>query len=424
MSEIQIEKISEILQVYVGQGWTITNLEVVPLLPKGENYCATVLGVSASLRSDEVKQTKVIRAIAKCSVSTGMFKIGFVNIYMREVYFYTRIISCLKEFARRHCKEDVEDMFPEFYGCSEQPEKATADSVLLIEDLTTKGFKIKDRFVGYDYDEIKVVLKTVAFFHGVPLAMKIKEPISFERNIKALSQIDLFPPEVDQDRLWEMVPNLEEDNETSTKLLLQILEDYCLPQKYINKMADFLASEYLALAGNKLHTVSGTEPFNTLVHNDVWINNIMHIMRDGSISETKLIDFQMYRYNHPAKDLMHLLFTSVKHDVLKEHLDYLIDFYYKELIANLLRMDCDVSRFDKQHFLEDINMSMGAIFGHIIYMIIFVVFGKRKPSSENFELPSVNGRMDDIAEEARNKFCFLVEQVFKRKWCTGIDSLQ
>ncbi|VEN56402.1 unnamed protein product [Callosobruchus maculatus] len=317
----------------------------------------------------------------------------------------------------------MEDMFPEFYGCSDQPQKATADSILLIEDLTTKGFEIKDRFVGYDYDEIQAVLKTVAFFHGVSLAMKIKDPISFEANIKSLSQIDLFSREV-MERLWEMVPDVEQDNESNAKLLLQILEDYHIPQQYIHKMANFLASQYLPFAGEKLHTVPGTEPFSTLIHNDLWINNIMHIIRNGSTSETKLIDFQMYRYNHPANDLMHLLFTSVKHAVLKEHLDDLIEFYYKELITSLLRMECDISGFEKQQFFKDINVSMEAVFGHIIYMILFVVFGKRKSDSDNYEPPSIKGKNDDIPEEAKKNFCFLVEQVFKRNWCIGIDGLQ
>nr|CAH7766754.1 unnamed protein product [Callosobruchus chinensis] len=139
MSDIQIVKIKQILQVYVGRDWTISNLKVWPLLPKGENYCTNVLGVSASLKLDKGKQTKAIQAIAKCSVSAGIFKIGFLNLYQREVNFYTRVIPCLKEFARKHYNEDMDDMFPEFYGCSEQPEKATADSVLLIEDMTAKG---------------------------------------------------------------------------------------------------------------------------------------------------------------------------------------------------------------------------------------------------------------------------------------------
>nr|CAH7766755.1 unnamed protein product [Callosobruchus chinensis] len=317
----------------------------------------------------------------------------------------------------------MDDMFPEFYGCSEQPEKATADSVLLIEDMTAKGLETKDRFVGYDYDEIKSVLKSVALFHGISLAMKVKEPINFDRTIMTLTQIDLFPKEFVNEP-WKMVAEDEQDDKISTELLLQILEDYHIPQQYIQKMADFLSSQHLAFAGVKLHTVPGTEPFSTLIHNDLWINNIMHIIRDGRISKTKLIDFQMYRYNHPAKDLMHVLFTSVKHDILKEHLDCLIDFYYEELIANLRRMKCDISGFKKQQFYEDINESMGAVFGHIIYMILFVVFGKRESENENFEPPSLKRRKDDIPEEAKKKFCFLVEQVFKRKWCTGIDGLQ
>ncbi|CAH2009225.1 unnamed protein product [Acanthoscelides obtectus] len=418
MKEIQIEKIKEILLKYFGQEWAIDNITVKPLLPEGEGVCSNILDVSATLsKLSGSKEIKVLRAVSKCPISKGLFATINSQMYRREVSFYTKIIPSLKEFGHRHCNLEIENFFPKFYGCSDEPDKANADFVLMIEDLGTKGYGSLDKCEGYDYDQIKHVLKNVALLHGTSLAMKVKEPGTFSACIKTFCEMELVPDEF-VDELWKFLPDFKQNEENIAKLLLQILEEHRMPQQYIRKMSDYFQKEKFSLAGLKLHTAPGSEPFNTLIHNDLWINNIMHIMKDGNISEMKLIDFQMYRYNHPAKDLMHLLFTSVKYDVLKQHLDDLIDFYYDNLMSALLEMNCDISRFEKRQFLKDITVSIGAIFGHIIYMVVFVIFGKRSNSE------TIEERLKDIPDEAKQKFCFLVEQVFERGWYKGIREIE
>jgi thiamine kinase-like enzyme len=74
----------------------------------------------------------------------------------------------------------------------------------------------------------------------------------------------------------------------------------------------------------------------TLVHADLWTNNILFKQdSDGNSNDVKIIDYQMSFWGSPNADLIYLLFTSVMDDVKVKHFDEIIEFYYVELRRSL-----------------------------------------------------------------------------------------
>uniref|UniRef100_A0A1B6MQH4 CHK kinase-like domain-containing protein n=1 Tax=Graphocephala atropunctata TaxID=36148 RepID=A0A1B6MQH4_9HEMI len=81
--------------------------------------------------------------------------------------------------------------------------------------------------------------------------------------------------------------------------------------------------------------------FNTLNHADSWTNNFMFKYNDdGSVSEIKLLDFQMVRYASPVIDLVYFIWSSASDDVRRHRLDELFLFYVDQLNNNLSRVNC------------------------------------------------------------------------------------
>lgn len=76
--------------------------------------------------------------------------------------------------------------------------------------------------------------------------------------------------------------------------------------------------------------------FNVLNHGDCWSNNIMfQYDAFGKIKNTLFIDFQVGKYGSPANDLYYFILSSANKEIKLKEFDYLIRFYYDNLIENL-----------------------------------------------------------------------------------------
>lgn len=85
--------------------------------------------------------------------------------------------------------------------------------------------------------------------------------------------------------------------------------------------------------------------FNTLNHDDLWCPNLMLTMSDTSETEDKpienviFIDFQFVYWASPATDLHFLLATSIDESLRPYHFYELVQFYHKQLVGYLERLN-------------------------------------------------------------------------------------
>lgn len=103
---------------------------------------------------------------------------------------------------------------------------------------------------------------------------------------------------------------------------------------YVNKLKK-LRSKLIKKCITDL--VASPDHFNTLLHGDMWTNNIMikHNPNDGRLENISLIDFQLSRWASPALDLHHLFNTSLEEDLRLYHQGELVQFFYYELTRML-----------------------------------------------------------------------------------------
>lgn len=90
-------------------------------------------------------------------------------------------------------------------------------------------------------------------------------------------------------------------------------------------------------------TEASDNQFSTLIHSDLWANNILVKYGDrekSMVEEVTFIDFQFVSYGSPAIDLYFFLFTSLQTELLSlEIIDEFVEFYCEYLTRFLFQLN-------------------------------------------------------------------------------------
>lgn len=110
----------------------------------------------------------------------------------------------------------------------------------------------------------------------------------------------------------------------------------------IMKQIDFCWKEQANLVSN-----DNDDVFNSICHNDFWVNNIMIKFERSPKEPTslKIFDFQLTKFAPVTLDLIFFLFTSLNYDLLHNSFDELVKEYYDEFIRILKVHSCSVEEF-------------------------------------------------------------------------------
>lgn len=189
---------------------------------------------------------------------------------------------------------------------------------VLMEDLHTKNFKNANRIEGLDMDHTKEVLRKMAQYHAAS-ACYVERYGQFGEDF----YVGVFS---------EKNRGLLTGFNASGSFLVQ-LKKWPNCQKYHEKLAD--TDKYLVDRLLEDQTVNVRE-FNVLNHGDCWSNNIMFQYDEfGKIQNTLFVDFAVGKYGSPANDLYYFILSSCRQNIKLAQFDYLIRFYYDNLIENL-----------------------------------------------------------------------------------------
>ncbi|XP_072375577.1 uncharacterized protein [Diabrotica undecimpunctata] len=110
------------------------------------------------------------------------------------------------------------------------------------------------------------------------------------------------------------------------------------------------------------------------------------------------------------------LWSSVHLNVLKQNFDELLIYYHTEFTDQLRRLNCNTNLFDIDKFWEELDAVAPSNFMDIMYMTMFVVFGK-KDRGDELETDEIVGVVkEDVPKAARDKIAFMVSEYGRRKW--------
>jgi hypothetical protein len=398
IANMNLEHINNIEDLIpLGETKKILDRKIKRLTAVGENYGSLMLSVDLTIKSPTGNEE--IHAVAK-TVPPNEFIQKIFNTpvtFRNEIAFYKNIVPLLQDFQREHGVKEVIDFVPKYYGsrlnknCDEG--EVDKDAVLLLENLNVANYTTLERREGFDLDVAKLIITDLAQFHAVPLALKLKKPDVFEKEIKPY-MASWNPPEETHQKRKVLIDKLIDEIEELKPLRERILKGFDnsrLPQE-------------------------PREPFALITHNDCWVNNFLVKLEKGKPVKSMMVDYQVLSYGSPAKDIVFFLFTSVKNDVVEEHYDDLIKLYYKTLISVLEQLKCDTTPFTFEALQKEIDHEAKySQFQHVSFMLypIFAPVPKEQDITK-IDLSTIMGHT--ISDAHKQKYAFVVKEFVKRNW--------
>lgn len=158
---VNAEYFEDILKENINDFEKILNVNAEPATKSGDNYASCLLRVKVNYQTKD-KSTHTVSYILKLPLQSEEEKgmVALWNFFDKETTMYSKY---LKKFEELYKEVGEEFNFgPKFYTFK----KDVGKDVLLLEDLSQRGFSNEDRRKGLDMEHTKCVLQKLAQFHA------------------------------------------------------------------------------------------------------------------------------------------------------------------------------------------------------------------------------------------------------------------
>ncbi|KAJ8675790.1 hypothetical protein QAD02_011576 [Eretmocerus hayati] len=358
-----LRELEPMLRTKLGKDFELVNYNSDSLLPVGENYGSTILKVRAIIKRkgnrNENEETSELDLVAKMLPATDfqrvMFDIG--TTFRKETFLYEKLMPAYRQLEEEFgiAENELFDIVPEFYGSRSsiaQPDgELDEDACILMKNLKSEGYYMADRRTGLDLAHAKVAAAALSRFHALGIALKIHKLDYFEivrKRAKCFTVGSL--PEGFTIFVDNFHATIRKDPKTS------VYYDQCIAA--------------MSLDMKELWSEIPVEPWATIIHADFWINNFM-FKKDpttGQVVDIKFVDFQNYLFLSPLRELTFFLMMNFNSEVMENHFDEVLDYYYDNFINVLRRMKCNVQPFNRRDFDEAIKKDAFKEFGHCVFI--------------------------------------------------------
>lgn len=308
--------------------YTLINYQVIPL----EHFAGFMgnhnrLKVTVMFNNEE----KVLHLFAKFTPLTQVQ----INVtrdtgaFSKEIFIYNDLV----EMMNNNGISGINDCVVPCYFTRH-------NNLLIFDDYAFYGYKTLEARTPFDLDTIKIVIDKMAKFHSFSII--VEEKLSKERKTKfclnkhyskELQEGMMFKSETNQAAL---VFSTGVDT-VAHQLDLFFGLDFTKSNPELMKKVDktFEATFELVKPSKEFR--------NVICHGDLWSTNVlMRYDENGVVSDCRMIDFQLCRYCPPSHDLLNLIFMTTDRKFRKDHFNYLIELYYRELSKYLADYKYDI----------------------------------------------------------------------------------
>lgn len=249
---------------------------------------------------------------------------------------------------------------------------------------------------GFEVGHANKVMLLLARYHALGIAIKQKNP-SFFRKVMNQARVASQNISLIFKGFYGILNNVKEV--TSYSKHLTVME-----------------SSFANFTSGKAYTDLPEEPWATVTHGDLWVNNILfHKDEQGEIDDVKFVDFQIYMYNSPLRDVVFFICTSLNNDVLIHNHDELLNVYYESFVDTLERMNCNMEPFSRSAFDKELKKQAINEFPFAALVCKFSLFDVR--DQENDEGKLVTNIYDCKASQVYKKKLLSILNVYeKKKW--------
>lgn len=162
-----------------------------PLTAVGDNWGSSLTALTILVVDEKCGAEKTLHWVAKmCPKDPALCRAFQVErTFVKESAMYTTVAPILQDFqSSNNIPEDqILDSFIECYGSrvSMDPTKDTVDdgAVLLLENISYKGYQIGDKTKGFDLENTEFILRHLAKFHAVLIAFRKMQPEMFQDKV-------------------------------------------------------------------------------------------------------------------------------------------------------------------------------------------------------------------------------------------------
>ncbi|XP_055592168.1 uncharacterized protein LOC129743943 isoform X1 [Uranotaenia lowii] len=252
-----------------------------------------------------------------------MEELGF---FRKEVLVYSRILAKFIDG-----KEGSHKWRPNCYY--------TRDDLIVLEDLKWRqSFSMIHFKTALEKPFLHLVLENVAQMHA--------ESLNYEKNVVQGKRLD----DIHADVLKEIAVQRKNGWFVAG---LKAIKAIALNKTRYSKIPQNkrqIESEIDEKLNQIFEIVKPTTTFQcTLVHRDIWLNNLMFSFEKDSSGNYKLdapqacmlIDFQICRYLPPCIDVLQLLHMTTRRKQRDAHLDQYLEFYYEKFSSKLRSFNLD-----------------------------------------------------------------------------------
>ncbi|XP_046748110.1 uncharacterized protein LOC124412352 [Diprion similis] len=400
--DVVLRDLDALLRKKFGDHLIVDSFTTSSLVPPGENYGSSMLKVEVIVRrdgpsSEQEKLSLVAKMVPPTELQRKMFDSPFT--FRKEMNMF-KVIGPAYKALERECgipESEVFDILPNFYGArlslNEAEDTFDHDAVILMENLKVKNYACLDRMIGVDLAHSKFLVGALARFHALGVAMKLKKPELF-KVIKEHAKSVGYDEEMPDD---------------DTESVLAILKKSALLLPHLDRI-----EKALSTFDTEAWTKEPDEPWGTIAHTDLWVNNIMfRDDADGNPEDVKFVDFQNYLYVNPMLDLVFFIVSSCERNVQDMHMDDLVDLYYEKFISHLVRLECDVTLFSRESFDEQFEAAAKVEYLHCMFMTRVVNADTQKDL--NMSSPE-QLFSNEIAEECGKRMIEITMQFVEKNW--------
>lgn len=253
-----------------------------------------------------------------------------------------------------------------------------------------------DRVTGFDLEGAKLILRDLAQLHAIPLALKIKKPEVFDDKVKKYCELKSF--------------SLSIKNKPQRPKWIEYLFQEEKSKPYLEDLSKCLGN----LGKGDFFARPFVEPFASLAHCDMWVNNTMQTKKNGLLIKNKFVDFQLYQYGSTICDVVFFIFASCQNDISRDHFDDLMKYYHTQFIDVLENLHCDTTPFEYSKFLERLDIEAPAELVHTLCLAV-PIQGKRGEANINVEGDNIE-KEGSLTEETKEKMLHEVCEFGKRGW--------
>lgn len=253
------------------------------------------------------------------------------------------------------------------------------------------------KFSGLDVNYAKIALKSLARYHALGVALKHSDPDFFKRAVSHAKIVGLNLTFMD----------------SALQSSLKIFEETSEFKKHLAA----IRTSFSNALGGKTFSSSPEEPWATITHGDSWVNNILfHKNDEGQVDDVKFVDFQLYVYNSPLKDISYFFCGSLDDNTVSNHFDELLNVHYESYINTLKRMGCSTEPYSRQSFDAELKKHAIREFPMIALACRFIVYEVEMDRKETLDHDVTNVLESQCSNTCKQRLIRLVDLYEKRGW--------